>query len=419
MKRSRIFAFSLIAGVVLHGCSQQTENLSSSTTAKNEGPRTVVVTRVSSQLLQRNENLPGDLLAYRDVAIYPKISGFVQSINVDRGSLVRTGQLLIRLTAPELSAQRASGHQQALAASDEQKEAEAELESVNEQQREAEATLKADRDTYERLKGASSYPGIIPKNDLEVAEQKAAADDAKVKYYEKQKKALRAKIRGAINKHRSAAESAQSSADIESYLRLTAPFDGIVTERNVHEGSFVNAPGDGKAQPLLRIQQRNLLRLVVPVPESEVGNIAPGMSVEFKVPAFAGATFAGVIKRVGGSLDANTRTMPVELDVVNTSGKLAPGMYAEVSWPVRPSQPSLLVPKTAVVKTTERTFVIRIQDGATQWVDVKVGSSIGDLVEVFGALADGDLIAVRGTDELRPARKVAVKQAETAPAKPQ
>jgi RND family efflux transporter MFP subunit len=419
MKRFHSFGLSIVACFALCGCGQQQSSTVSSTKPQSEEERTVVVTKVYSQLLERNENLPGDLFAYRDVAIYPKISGFVHWIGVDRGSLVKPGQPLIRLTAPELSAQRASGHQKALAAVDEQKEAEAELESVKEQQHEAEANLKADRNTYERLKGASSYPGIIPKNDLDVAEQKVAADEAKVKFYEKQRKALKSRLQGAINQQRSAAESAQSSADIESYLRLTAPFDGIVTERNVHEGSFVNAPSDGKAQPLLRIQQRSTLRLVVPVPESEVGKIAPDMPVAFKVSAFAGETFTGVIRRVGGSLDTSTRTMPVELDVANTSGKLAPGMYAEVSWPVRPSQPSLLVPKTAVVKTTERTFVIRVKDGLTEWVDVKAGSTFGDLAEVVGALRDGDLVVARGTDELRPARRVAVKEAEAVPSKAQ
>jgi RND family efflux transporter MFP subunit len=358
------------------------------------------------------------LLAYRDVAIYPKISGFVQWIGVDRGSPVRAGQTLVTLAAPEISAQRAGGHEEALAASDERKEAQAELESVNEQQHEAEANLKADRDTYDRLKGASSYPGIIPKNDLEIAEQRAVADEAKVRFYEKKRKALEARIQGAANKERSAVQSARSKADIESYLRLTAPFDGLVTERNVHEGSFVSAPGDAKVQPLLRVQQRSLLRLVVPVPEAEVGSIAPGASVQFKVPAFAGESFVGVIRRVGGSLDLNTRTMPIELDVANPSGKLAPGMYAQVGWPVRPEHASLLVPKSAVVKTTERTFVIKVKDGVTEWIDVKVGSGIGDLVEVFGDLANGDLVVVRGTDELRARKKVGIKEAPSAAAKP-
>ena len=417
MNRLLLMAVCLVGSGVLYGCAGKPENVLS--TRGSVGVRTVVVTRVSLQLLKRNENLPADLLAYRDVAIYPKISGFVQWIGVDRGSVVKAGQTLIRLSAPEISAERAGGQKEAMAASDERKEAQAELESVKEQQHEAEANLKAERDTYNRLNEASSYPGIIPKNDLEIAEQKALADEAKVKFYQKKRNALAARIQGAANKEKSALESARSRADIESYLRLTAPFDGLVTERNVHEGSFVNAPSDGKTQPLLRIQQRSLLRLVVPVPETELGTIAPGASVQFKVTAFAGETFVGIIRRIGGSVDLNTRTMPIELDVANASGRLAPGMYAEVSWPVRPRHASLLVPKTAVVKTTERTFVIRVKNGMTEWVDVKVGSPMGPLVEVFGDLADGDVIVVRGTDELRAGKKVATTEAQGVPAKAQ
>ena len=111
--------------------------------------------------------------------------------------------------------------------------------------------------------------------------------------------------------------------------------------------------------------------------------------------------------------------MPIELDVANASGKLAPGMFPEVYWPTRRLQPSLFVPPAAIATTTERSFVIRIRangsESVTEWVDVKRGASMNqkgiDLVEVFGDLAAGDTIAARGTDELRAATKVTVKQA--------
>jgi multidrug efflux pump subunit AcrA (membrane-fusion protein) len=107
--------------------------------------------------------------------------------------------------------------------------------------------------------------------------------------------------------------------------------------------------------------------------------------------------------------------MPVELDVANSSGKFAPGMFPEVIWPTRRSRPSLFVPPTAIATTTERAFVIRIRNGAVEWVDVKRGASMNyqgvDLVEIFGHLESGDQIAVRGADELRVGVKVNVKQA--------
>jgi hypothetical protein len=93
--------------------------------------------------------------------------------------------------------------------------------------------------------------------------------------------------------------------------------------------------------------------------------------------------------------------MPVELDVFNPDGSLAPGMYPTVGWTVRSSRPALFVPRTSVVTTTERTFVIRNQNGRAEWVDVKKGAADGDLIEVIGALRPGDMVVRRATDELR------------------
>jgi hypothetical protein len=107
------------------------------------------------------------------------------------------------------------------------------------------------------------------------------------------------------------------------------------------------------------------------------------------------------VQRIAHVLDAKTRTMPVELDVFNRDGSLAPGMYPTVNWPVRHSRPALFVPRTSVVTTTERTFVIRNSDGRAEWVDVKKGAAERDLIEVIGNLRPGDMVVRRATDELR------------------
>lgn len=408
LRDSRIIIW--LSVVVLCGCTQSHDE-PNKVTATQQTPAAIVVTKVIAKEVNRKEKLPADLLAYRDVAIYPKVPGFVSSITVDRGSIVRSGQLLISLTAPELNDQKAQSANQAKAALEDRNQAKADLESLVDEQKAAAESLKAEKDTYNRLKEASAYPGIIAGNDLEIAQQKAAADEAKVSSYDKKRRALEARIRSVDSKQKSAVDSARSSTAVEAYLKITAPFDGVITERNVHEGSFVTAPGNEKAVPLLRIQQLSLLRLVVPVPEADVAGIVNGASVNFTVPAFKGETFNGTVKRVGGSLDLNNRTMPVELDVPNPSRRLAPGMYAEVIWPVVHVKASLYVPKTSVVTTTERTFVVRIKDGVTEWIDVKAGSSDGELVEVFGNLQPGDQIAVRGTDELRAGKHVSVTDA--------
>jgi RND family efflux transporter MFP subunit len=149
---------------------------------------------------------------------------------------------------------------------------------------------------------------------------------------------------------------------------------------------------------------------VIPVPEAYVAGIPEGTSVEFTVPTYPGQTFNAPVARIAQSVDVKTRTMPVELDVRNPAGKLAAGMFSEVLWPVSRPRPTLFVPTSAVTRTTERVFVIRIRDGKAEWVDAKTGATSGNLIEVFGNLKEGDEVALRGTDELRPGTPVTARE---------
>jgi RND family efflux transporter MFP subunit len=143
------------------------------------------------------------------------------------------------------------------------------------------------------------------------------------------------------------------------------------------------------------------MRLVVAVPEEYVGGIVEGAKLSFQVPAYPERTYSGTLARVSHALDKGTRTMAVELDVANRDGSLAPGMYPSVKWPIRRSRPGLFVPKTSVVTTTERVFVVRNQNGHAEWVDVRKGAAEGDLIEVLGDLKAGDLVVRVATDEIR------------------
>jgi len=129
----------------------------------------------------------------------------------------------------------------------------------------------------------------------------------------------------------------------------------------------------------------------------------------FTVPAFPERVYSGAVARLAHALDTKTRTMPVELDVMNPDGSLSPGMYPSVKWPVRRSRPALFVHKTAVVTTTERTFVIRDKSGHAEWVDVRKGAADGDLIEVIGNLQPGDQVVRRANDELREGNPIQAK----------
>jgi RND family efflux transporter MFP subunit len=337
--------------------------------------QSLATTKVVSQALEKTVTLPGDLTPYQGVNLHAKVSGFVGSMAVDRGSWVKRGQMLGRLSAPELRAQRA--------------EAEARVQAVRAQQAEAQAKMMATQSTYDRLEAASVTPGVVAGNDLEVAERTFEASRAQVE---------------ALKSSGTAAEAAlEAVTELEAYLEITAPFDGVITERHVHPGSLVGQ----SSGPMLRIEDISRLRLTVPVPEPYVGAIMNGTEVQFRVSAFPDRTFQGVIARPAHSLDMKTRSMLVELDVLNPRLTLAPGMFAEVQWPISRGQPSLFVPTTAVVRTSERQFVVRIRNGAAEWVDVRRGIVNGDLIEVFGDLREGDVVAQRGNDEIRPGMKIA------------
>jgi len=398
---------ALVMAFVLFRSNAQKSGTQASATKTAQTP-TVTATRVLSKDIDRQLRLPGELRAYENVAIYPKVQGFVESITVDRGSVVKRGQLLVRLSAPELTSHTNEAETRIQAAREQRQEMEMRVQAVREQRAEAAAKLAADEGTYKRLKAASATPGVVAENDVDIARGVVEADQARVRALEDNEKAAKAVVQSQIQNERATREAATSVRSIENYLRVAAPLDGVVSERNVDQGSLVGPSG---ATPMLRLQQISRLRLVVAVPESDVAGVATGARINFTVPAFPGEDFAGVLARISHTLDEKTRTMPVELDVINDSGRLAPGMFPEVLWPTRRPKPSLFVPATAIATTTERTFVIRIRNGVTEWVDVKRGMSMGDSVEVFGNLEENDLVAVRGTDELRGGTTVNPKEA--------
>jgi len=188
----------------------------------------------------------------------------------------------------------------------------------------------------------------------------------------------------------------------------------VVTERNVHPGALVGPTTDATAAPMVRLVEQTRLRLVVPVPEAYTASVTLGAKMPFTVAAYPGHVFSGTVARIARAVEVASRTMAVELDVANGDGQLAPGTYCQVRWPVTRPGPSLLVPSGSVASTTDRTFVVRIREGKTEWVDVKTGIASGPLVEVFGDLKAGDQIAGRGTDEIRSGVDVRVR--EPAPA---
>ena len=374
MKLSWLF---LPCALLLSSCGK--DDKSSAKAANAQAAPNIEVAKVTAQKLSITVHLPGEIEPYEAVAIFPRVTGFVKSITVDRGSHVRAGQLMAQLEAPELVAQRS--------------EAQSKLQGAKAQLAAAEAKVASDESTYEHLKAAAATPGVVAGNDLFVAQKTSEADRAQVQSQQQNVEAAR--------------QALQAVTETEAYLQVKAPFDGIVIERNVHPGALVGPGGAASAaNPMLRIETLSRLRVVVPVPENYVAGVPEGMKVDFTVPAFPGRIFHGTISRISHAVDVKTRTMPVELEASNPRAELSPGIFADVLWPVRRNYPTLFVPTSAVATTLEHVFVVRIQDGKAEWVDVKTGASVDKMSEVFGDLHQGDTVAIRGTDELRPGTAV-------------
>lgn len=374
---SAIQSAVLAVVALLTGCAQNTASPQSQGGQNSSSPQSVNVVAVESQTLNTTLSLPAQAMAYEGVDIYPKVTGFIEKISVDRGSRVKAGQLIIRISAPEVVAQRA--------------QAEAAIQTAQSQLASAQAKLVADEGTYQHLSAAAKTPGVVAANDLHVAEQTAAADKAQVEAVE--------------NNVRAARETMRSIAQLESYLDIRAPFDGIVTARNMHPGALVGpSSGQSGSQPIVHIDSLGRLRLVVPIPESYVSGVREGQQVSFTVPAFPGQSFRAPIARISHDIDQKTRTMAVELDVRNP--QITPGTFANVQWPIQRAHPTLFVPATAITTNLQRTFVIRVREGKAEWVDVNTGSTANGKTEVFGELKAGDQVVARASDEISSGTQV-------------
>jgi RND family efflux transporter MFP subunit len=339
----------------------------------------VNVVAVESQTLNTVLALPAQITPYQIVDIYPKVTGFIETIQVDRGSRVHAGELIIHLSAPELIAQRA--------------QAEASLHSAEAQLAAAQAKLASDRGTLLHLEGAAKTPGVVAGNDLLVAQQTAAAGNAQME--------------AASNNVLAARDSLRSVTQLESYLEIRAPFDGVVTQRNLHPGALVGpASGQAGAQPIVRIESLGRLRVVVPVPEAYVAGVRESQQVSFRVPAYPERSYHAPIARISHDINQNTRTMQVELDFRNAEAQITPGSFANVEWPIQRTYATLFVPASAVTTDLQRTFVIRVRQGKAEWVDVKTGVTMNGKTEVFGELQSGEIVVRNASDSIRAGTSV-------------
>ncbi|HNB23688.1 MAG TPA: efflux RND transporter periplasmic adaptor subunit [Candidatus Melainabacteria bacterium] len=366
----------------------------------------VPVTKVISKTLFREDQLPGEINAYQDVLIYPKVPGFIKWLGVDRGSIVKQGQPMVKMYAPEYLARRTEAQAKVAAIKAALSAEESRLSDLQAELKKHQATLLADQSTYQRVYTASLVPGVIADNDVVQWAQTVEADRQDVNTFIKRVNAKAHEVAMKKEEVDALTKSFENFADFASYLEIPAPFDGYVTERKMHVGSFVGPDGTGAYPPICRLKQLDLLRIIAPVPEVDAAGVVLGSEVQFSVSSFPDKRFTGTVARISNDLDKDTRTMPVELNFLNPDFKILPGMFCKVYWPTRRRESSLFVPVSAVVSTPLNTFVCRVKDGVVEWVTVRKGQLMDGLVEVFGDLKDGDLVAREGSEELDNQSKV-------------
>lgn len=313
---------------------------------------------LAKEKLSTELRLPAELSGFQQVDLYAKVSSFVKVLKVDIGTEVKKGQLLIVLEAPEISSQLAA--------------AESRLKSM-------EAIYTTSKSTYNRLYETSKVEGTISKNDLEMASGKKNSDYAQ---------------------YQAAVAGHKEVSIIRGYLEIRAPFDGIVTARNVNLGTYVGPAGKGSDLPLLTIQQQDKLRLAVSIPELYTGYLHQGDEMSFSVKSLPD-TFKATIQRMSGALDLKLRSERVEMDVHNTKGNLLPGMVAEVMLPLNSKDSTFVIPKSALVNSAEGTFVIKVVNHKATRIDVKKGREIDDKVEIFGDLNINDKLIKIASEEIK------------------
>jgi len=310
--------------------------------------------------LSTNLYTPGELIAFQQVDLYAKVNSFIRKLYVDVGSEVKEGQLLVTMEAPELTSQLASAQSRV---------------------KSQEALYIASKANYDRLVETSKTPGTISQNDIDQADARQKSDMAQW----------------------DAAKAAYSEvAETLKYLEVRAPFSGVISARNVNPGAYVGPSGKGSELPMFTLQEQKHLRLVVSVPEAYTGFLSQKDQVRFTVKALPSQVFTAKVNRLAGALDSRLRSERTEMDVYNDSRKLLPGMVAEVSLPMPAQDSTFLVPVTAVVNSTERVFVIRVDSShRAEWVDVKTGRSEGGKMEVYGDLKPGDQLVKVASEERR------------------
>jgi RND family efflux transporter MFP subunit len=292
--------------------------------------------------------LPGNIQPFNRAAILARVNGYVKSWDHDIGSTVKAGQVLATIDAPDLDQQLGQ----------------------------AKATLASVKANHQIASLTASRNNILLQKQI-VAQQLADQTDADAKAKEAVVDANEANVR-------------QLEA-MQSFKTLAAPFDGVVTARNVELGMLINSGGSG--QPLFEVSDLHRVRIYVQVPQSFSAGLVPRMKAKFEMPQYPGVQFEATLSHISKSINASSHSMQVELQADNAAGKFFGGSYCNVHFEL-PSDPNLVkLPSTALVTGNQGTQVAVLgSDNKVVFKNVQLGRDLGDSVEIAAGLSPSDRV---------------------------
>ncbi len=362
---------------------------------------TVGIVPVTRKPIKRQLTVSSELVPFQDIDVYAKESGFVKDLLVDYGSRVQKGQLMAVLEIPELVMQLQQDAAAIQSASDQVVHAQHELNRLEAQH--TVVHLEADRITGV----AKTRPGLVAQQEVDDAQGKDLALEAQV---EAGKSAL------ATAKSQLDVAKAKDQHDrvLFDYAKITAPFEGVVTQRYANLGTLMQAAigSSTQALPLVRLSEDDKFRLVIPVPEAYVKYIHIGDPVGVLISSL-NRTFPGKVSRFSVDVTADTRTMHTEVDVPNPSHVLMPGMYAEATLTLEHNNAALVVPLQAVNQSGDQTTIFLVDpDHVLQERRITIGFQTSTDAEVLSGLNEGDRVVVSDRSALKAGMHVKPQQVD-------
>ena len=382
-------------------------------------PVRVEVAQPVRRPLTRVLKMPGTLLAGEAADLYAKTSGYISTVVVDIGSRVTKGEALITIDVPEMvdelrQAEAVSEAKRAKVGALQAKVAQAE--SMIATARAEVQWFAAEHELWKITAGRKKLlweENAIAEQDLDESNSRLAVAGAQLRIAE-------AKVASAKAEHQSvSADVAVAGAQVAveeakvariktlmEYATVRAPFDGVITRRLVDPGAFVRSAADGTTTSLLTIANDSYIRLVLGIPESDVPYVHVGTKVKIDIKVLEGETITAAVTRTAVALEADTRTMRVEIDMDNPSGRLAPGMYARVTVTLEYKQQAIMIPSKAIRVRDREVSVWIAEGGLVKAKPIKIGYDDGIWVEVVEGLTGDEQIIFGTSSAVAPGARV-------------